>query len=127
MNKHPAGFWRGRIRGSKFAAKGAWMLIRTEPSIQVQVGLAVIVTMMGVYFDISKTEWLAQLLAIGLVMSVEGMNTAVEAMADFIHPEYHPKIGAIKDVAAGAVFIAAIIATIIGFYIYIPYILMEFV
>lgn len=126
MSKHPVGFWQGRIRGGKFAAKGAWMLIRTEPSIQVQVGLAVLVTLLGLYFGISRTEWLVQLLAIGLVMSAEGMNTAIEAVADFIHPEYHPKIGVIKDVAAGAVFIAAVVATLIGFYIYIPYILLEF-
>ena len=61
-----------------------------------------------------------QLLAIGLVMSVEGLNTAVEDIADFIHPDYHNKIGRIKDVAAGAVFISAVIAVIIAGIIYIP-------
>ena len=48
---------------------------------------------------------LFKLLAIGLVMSLEGINTAVEEIANFIHPEYHNKIGLIKDIAAGAVFI----------------------
>ena len=66
------------------------------------------------------TEWILQLLSIGLVLSIEGLNTAVEKVADFIHPEYHEKIGDIKDVAAGAVTFAALIAAIIGLIIYIP-------
>jgi diacylglycerol kinase (ATP) len=63
-----------------------------------------------------------QLFAIGLVLSVEGMNTAIEKIADFIHPDYHQKIGFIKDIAAGAVFFAAVIAIIIGLLIYYPYV-----
>ena len=53
-------------------------------------------------------------------MSIEGLNTAVEEIADFIHPEFHNKIGLIKDLAAGAVFIAATTATIVGLIIYVP-------
>ena len=53
-------------------------------------------------------------------MSIEGLNTAIEEIANFIHPEYHDKIGYIKDVAAGAVFIAAIFASVIGLIIYLP-------
>jgi diacylglycerol kinase (ATP) len=53
-------------------------------------------------------------------MSIEGLNTAVEEIADFVHPDFHNKIGFIKDVAAGAVFFAAITAIIIGCIIYIP-------
>ena len=61
-----------------------------------------------------------QVLAIGLVMSIEGLNTAAEEMADFVHPDFHNKIGYIKDVAAGAVFFAAIAAIVIACIIYIP-------
>jgi diacylglycerol kinase (ATP) len=53
-------------------------------------------------------------------MSIEGLNTAVEKMADFIHPNYHERIGFIKDIAAGAVFFAAMTAIAIGLIIYIP-------
>jgi diacylglycerol kinase (ATP) len=74
------------------------------------------------YFKITASEWLFQTLAIGLVMSVEGINTAVEKIADFIHPNYNEKIGFIKDIAAGAVFFAAITAIVIGLIIYVPYI-----
>ena len=57
---------------------------------------------------------------IGLVMSIEGVNTAVEYIADFIHPDHHPKIGLIKDISAGAVFIASIVAVIVAGIIYLP-------
>ena len=77
-------------------------------------------TIAGFYFNISATEWMLQIFAIGLVMSVDGMNTAAEEIADFVHPDFHNKIGFIKDVAAGAVFFAALTAIIIGCMIYIP-------
>jgi len=116
-------FLVNRLKSVGFAFKGMLILIRTEASIKVQFSIAILVTIAGFYFEISKTEWIAQLAMIGLVMSVEGMNTAIECVADFIHPEYHKKIGLIKDIAAGAVFIASITAMIIAGIIYIPKIL----
>ena len=115
-------FITGRIRGGGYAIKGAWLLIKNEPSIQVQLCIAIAVTFAGFYFDITATEWLCQILAIGLVMAAEGLNTAMEKIADFMHPDFHNKIGEIKDVAAGAVFFAALTAIIVGVIIYIPYI-----
>ncbi len=115
-------FIAGRLRGCGYAFKGAILLLKTEPSIQVQTGIAVLMTGLGYYFNITSTEWILQVFAIGLVMSIEGLNTTIEAIADFIHPDFHDKIGFIKDVSAGAVFIAAITAMIIGLIIYIPYI-----
>jgi len=112
----------GRLRGCGYAFTGAMLLLKTEPSIQVQAGIAVVMTFLGFYFNITSTEWILQIFAIGLVMSIEGLNTTIEAVADFIHPDFHNKIGFIKDVAAGAVFIAAVTAVIIGLIIYIPYI-----
>jgi diacylglycerol kinase (ATP) len=109
-----------RLKGFGYALKGALLLLRYEASIQVQALIAVIMTYEGFYFEISTIEWMLQILAIGLVMSIEGLNTAVEEIADFVHPDFHNKIGFIKDVAAGAVFFAAITAIIIGCFIYIP-------
>jgi diacylglycerol kinase (ATP) len=86
----------------------------------VQSTLAVGLIIAGFYFNISHEEWMFQTLAIGLVLSIEGLNTAVEKVADFIHPEFHQKIGFIKDIAAGAVFFAAMTAIAIGLMIYIP-------
>lgn len=109
-----------RLKGCKYAIKGAWMLLKNEASIQVQAVIAVGVIIAGFYYNISVVEWMFQVFAIGLVMSIEGLNTAAEEIANFIHPEYHKKIGYIKDVAAGAVFFAAIVAMVIACLIYIP-------
>ncbi|RZS90485.1 diacylglycerol kinase family protein [Aquimarina brevivitae] len=116
-------FIKGRVKGFGYAFKGAFLLLKTEPSIQVQALIAIGITVAGFYFDITKTEWILQIFAIGLVMSIEGLNTAVEEIADFVHPDFHDKIGLIKDVSAGAVFIAAVIAVIIALIIYIPYLI----
>lgn len=115
-------FITGRIKGGGYAIKGAWLLLRHEPSIQVQFVISIFVTIAGFYFDITATEWMFQILSIGLVMATEGVNTAIENIADFVHADYHVKIGRIKDVAAGAVFFAAIVAVAVGLIIYLPYI-----
>lgn len=113
-------FITGRLKSFKYAILGAYKLVTTEHSIMVQFSLGILVTVAGFYFGISKTEWLFQTMAIGLVLSIEGLNTAVEKIADFIHPDFHNKIGFIKDIAAGAVFFAAVVAIAVGLIIYIP-------
>ena len=113
-------FTINRLKSIGFAFKGAFFLLKKEPSLKIQFVIALLVTAAGFFFDISSNEWIVQLLAIGMVMSIEGINTAIEEIADFIHPEYNDKIGFIKDIAAGAVFIAAVFASIIGLIIYIP-------
>ncbi len=113
-------FVSGRIKSISFAVKGALKLISTEHSIMVQFSIGILITIAGFYFNITQTEWLFQTMAIGLVMSIEGLNTAVEKIADFIHPNYDERIGFIKDIAAGAVFFASISAILIGLIIYLP-------
>ena len=120
--KKDTSFISGRIKSFSFAYKGAYKLIATEHSIMAQFGIGLLVVVAGFYFGISREEWILQTMATGMVLAVEGMNTAVEKMADFIHPGYHKTIGFIKDIAAGAVFFAATSALIIGAIIYWPYI-----
>jgi len=115
-----------RIRGGGYAIKGVLILIKSEHSIQVQVIIAILITIAGFYFDISKTEWMFQIISIGLVLSTEGLNTAIEGIADFVHPNFHNKIGYIKDVAAGAVLFASFTAIIIAGFIYISHIFPKF-
>lgn len=114
-------FFKGRLKSVTYAFKGALKLVTTEHSVMVQFALGVLVSIAGFYFNITSTEWLFQTLAIGLVMSVEGLNTAIEKIADFVHPNFHERIGFIKDIAAGAVFFAALTAIVIGLIIYVPY------
>lgn len=112
-------FLKGRLRSFKFALKGTWLLITTEDSIKAQLFIAILITILGLYFNISNTEWMFQFLAIGLVLVAESVNTAIEKLADFVHPEYHEKIGFIKDIAAGAASFAAFTSLIIACFIYI--------
>jgi diacylglycerol kinase (ATP) len=113
-------FFTGRLKSIGFALKGAIKLITTEHSVMVQFSLGIALIIAGFYFNITATEWMFQILAIGLVLSIEGLNTAVEKVADFIHPDYSQRIGFIKDIAAGAVFFAALAAITIGLIIYLP-------
>jgi diacylglycerol kinase (ATP) len=113
-------FFTGRLKSIGFALKGAYKLITTEHSIMVQFSIAILLVIAGFYFHISREEWMIQILAFGLVLGIESLNTAVEKIADFIHPEFHDRIGFIKDIAAGAVMFAAMAAMVIGLLIYVP-------
>ncbi|MDG2193975.1 MAG: diacylglycerol kinase family protein [Polaribacter sp.] len=119
-------FLRGRLRSLGFALKGMWFLLTTEDSIKVQIFLTILMIIAGFYFNLSAIEWMLQLLAIGLVLVAESLNTAVEKLADFVHPDYHEKIGFIKDISAGAPSFAAIISLVIVGIMYVPKILVMF-
>ena len=121
MPKEP--FIINRVKSVGFAFKGLFILLKTESSIQIQFAIAVLMTLAGFYFNISNTEWALQCICIGLVMGVEGINTAVEKLADFVQPEHDKKIGLIKDVSAGAVMAVSLISVIVGCIIYIPKVL----
>lgn len=113
-------FVSGRIKSIGFAVKGAFKLVTTEHSVMVQFSIMLLMIFAGFYFHISREEWMLQILAFGLVLGIEGVNTAVEKIADFIHPEFHNRIGFIKDIAAGAVLFAASSALTVGALIYVP-------
>jgi|TARA_B100000780_G_scaffold232969_1_gene173039 diacylglycerol kinase (ATP) len=116
-------FISGRIKGIYYSVKGAFYLIKTEHSIQVQLFIALLFVIGGRYLDLSNTEWLFVSLAISLVLTAESLNSAIEKVADFIHPDYNKKIGLIKDVSAGAVFFAVLFALAVVYFVYIPKIL----
>lgn len=113
-------FITGRIKSVRYTVIGAHKLITTEHSVMVQSSIAVLLVIAGFYFNISREEWMMQILATGLVLAVEGLNTAVEKICDFIHPEYHERIGFIKDIAGGAVLFAAMASIAVGLLIYVP-------
>ena len=116
-------FLRGRLKSLKYAIRGFFLLIKTEHSIIAQSFIFLSVIILGVVLGISKQDWINQTFAMGLVLSIEGLNTAVEKTADFIHKEHHPKIGFIKDISAGAVTFAMLTFLIIFIITYLPYIL----
>jgi diacylglycerol kinase (ATP) len=116
-----SGFIIGRIKSIRYAVKGFFLLLTTENAIISQILIGLFFVGLGFYLDLSRVDWALQTLAIGLVLSIESLNTAVEKVCDFIHPDYHDKIGFIKDVASGAVTFAALTALVIGLLIYLPY------
>lgn len=120
MYSPKGGFIKRRIQSILNALNGIRILITTEIHFKLQFFIAFIVIFLGVIFEISAIEWMIQCLIITLVLVAEAFNTAIEKMADFVHPNYHKKIGLIKDIAAGSVLITAILAIILGAMIYIP-------
>lgn len=116
-----SGFIIGRVKSLKYAVRGFFLLLTTENSIITQSIFSLIFIGLGFYFDISRTDWALQFLAIGLVLSIESLNTAVEKICDFIHPDYHEKIGFIKDIGSGAVTFAVLTAFLVGLLIYGPF------
>ena len=120
MNNSEDGFVKGRIRSFRYAFRGAWLLIRTEHSIMVQLFVAFLVYIAGFFVNLSSTEWMLQILAIAVVLVAEALNTAIEKLCDFVHPDHSEHIGRVKDISAGAVTFAALAAVLIGMIIYFP-------
>ena len=120
MSKTQDGFVKGRLKSLRFAFRGMLMLVLSEHSIMVQLAIGVLVSILGFLLDISPTEWMLQTICVGMVLSAEGLNTAVEKLCDFVHPGPDPKIGRIKDIAAGGVGFAAVLAIVVGLIIYAP-------
>ncbi len=104
-----------------FAFRGMLISYKTEVSIRIQTVCALAGIGLGFYLQISRTDWLAIVFAIALVLITETMNTAVEKLVDLVSPGYNQLAGKVKDIAAGAVFMAAIISVIIALLVFVPY------
>ena len=104
----------------KYPIKGLKYAYRNEQNLAVDVGIALLVVIAGFIFRVSVSEWAILLLTIGLVISCELVNTAIEAVVDLITEEYHPLAKVAKDTSAAAVFIFAIISVIVGLIIFLP-------
>lgn len=117
---------RKRIQSFKYAGKGVAKVAATEVNFLIHLAAAAVVTALGFFFRLAPLEWAAVLLCFGLVLSAEAMNSAVERIVNFISPGHHEKAGEIKDIAAGAVLLAAAIAALVGLVIFLPKICARF-
>lgn len=116
------------IRSFKYAFNGVKLGLQ-EHNMRVHFAVAIIVLILGILFSITKIEWVAVLLAIGLVIATELLNTALEEVCDALaaaHKDSYSKLGVPKDIGAGAVLISAIIASLVGILIFVPYIVKLF-
>ncbi len=109
-----------RARSFANAFRGIMIILRTQPNIWIQLLSAIVVILLGFAYDISSFEWMALTFAIGFVVVAEGFNSALEVDIDLTSPEYHPYARDTKDIAAGAVLLASITATVIGLIIFVP-------
>ena len=103
-----------------YAFEGSFTCIRKERNMKIHCVMAVLVVAAGVILGLSPVEWCICLGLFGLVMALELVNTAVEAVVDLVTGEYHPLAKIAKDTAAGAVLIAAIMAAAAGLIIFVP-------
>ena len=117
---------RKRLKSFIYAFRGLSLLIRKEHNARIHVFAAFCVVIAGYFFQISYSEWIAIVIAIGFVFSAEALNSAIETLADLVSPNYNEFIKQTKDLAAGGVLLAAITALIIGLIIFLPKLLLLF-
>ncbi len=112
-----------RAKSFTYAGRGIYVFIKTTHNAWIHLFILVIAVILGFHLGITKVEWMFLLLAGGLVLVTEALNTAIEIDIDLTSPEYHPYAKDTKDVAAGAVLISAVVAAIVGAMIFVPYFL----
>lgn len=117
--------WGARLKSFTYAFSGIFILLRSQHNAWIHAAATVIVCAMGFWLRLSSAEWCWLVLAMTVVWMAEAMNTAVEFLADVISPEFHILVKYAKDVAAGAVLLAAMGALIIGLLVMGPHLLAK--
>ena len=123
---NPRQEYKKLINSFKYAIEGIISSFKTERNMKIHVLAMIVVIALGLFFKLNKVEWCFIIIAIASVISAELFNTAIETVVDMVSPERNPKAKLAKDIAAGAVLVVAIGATIIGFIIFGPQIINVF-
>lgn len=114
--------WRKVIRSFSYAGQGIRQTWRSELNFRIEIAISILVIGMASFFGLALSEWAILCLTISIVLALELVNTALEAVVDLITDHrYAPLAKVAKDASAGAVFLASIMAVIIGGLIFIPY------
>jgi diacylglycerol kinase (ATP) len=108
------------INSFKYALKGLKIVSATQQNFWIHIGVACLVVVAGVFASLTVMEWCIIVITIFLVLTMETFNTAIEKLVDFISPGFQEQAGAVKDISAAAVLLAAIGAVIAGMIIFIP-------
>ncbi|MEM9282324.1 MAG: diacylglycerol kinase family protein [Verrucomicrobiota bacterium] len=102
------------------AARGIKAVFKTEWNFRIHLSIFLIVVVLGFVFRIEPLEWIAVLLVSGIVLVAEVLNTAIEYLADAVHPEADRGVGRAKDAAAGGVMMASIASVAVGAIVFLP-------
>ncbi|MFN0079648.1 MAG: diacylglycerol kinase family protein [Prosthecobacter sp.] len=108
------------IRSFRPALVGLLWALKTQRNLQVHAFASVLVVAFGVWLQIATWEWCVVILAVGMVLAAELMNTALEVLADRVTQEREEAIRRVKDAAAAAVLVAALAALSVGLLIFLP-------
>ena len=111
---------KGFLRGFGYAFQGIGHAARTQRNFRVQLIISALVIAAGIYFRLTPAEWAVIAVTIGLVLSMELVNTVAEMAVDLLTQHYHPLAKAAKDVGAGAVLVTAAAAVAVGVAIFGP-------
>ena len=114
------------LHSFEYPIKGLRYAYRNEQNLAVDVGISILVLIASFIFKLSLTEWVGVVFTIGAVLSLELVNTAIEAVVDLVTEEYHPLAKVAKDTAAAAIFVIAVVAAIVGVIIFLPKIISLF-
>jgi len=114
------------IQSFKYACAGLTTFFRRERNGKIQLAMAMLTVTAGLALHLSINKWIAILVCISMVLSMEMINTAIEKLCNFVHPDEHPEIKIVKDIAAGAVLLAAVVSLFIGILIFLPAIISLF-
>lgn len=111
---------RNVIRSFQYAIQGITHTVIKERNMRIHVSVSVVVLIASFVLKLSAIEWLFILFAIGGVIALELVNTAIERIVDLVTKDYHPLAKQAKDIAAGATFVYAILSVIVGIIIFLP-------
>ncbi|MBK8711452.1 MAG: diacylglycerol kinase family protein [Niastella sp.] len=109
-----------------YATKGLWHCIQREQNFKIEFLIGLITIIAAVALGVTAQEWMIICICIGMVLGAEMLNSAIEHLCNLVQPGPHPGIKIIKDIAAGAVLLCALMAAITGSIIFIPYIILLF-
>lgn len=108
-----------RLLSFKYAWNGLTTFLGQEHNARIHILAAITANGAGFYFQISKLEWIAIWICIGMVFLTEIINTAIETLCNHVSPEKNELIGKTKDLAAAAVLVSAMISIIVAFLVFV--------
>ncbi|MFD1363022.1 diacylglycerol kinase family protein [Lentibacillus salinarum] len=111
---------RKSLIGLTHAWNGLKTIFCTERNFRIHIMTVFAVMAAGIVLQLPIIKWAIIIVVIGLVLVAEMLNTAVEKMLDYVKPTVHPQAKVIKDIAAGAVLVAAVVAVIVGLLVFLP-------
>jgi undecaprenol kinase len=109
-----------RKKSFQFAFEGLAHVFRTQQNARIHLFVIAVVIFLALWLAIPLSDAAIVFLAIGMVLGLEFMNTALEALVDLISPDHHPLAKIVKDVCAGAVLICAIASVLVGICLFGP-------